>query len=177
MTTEENRSQSKARTALIAAFNQLVLAKPYAEFHISDVIKLADVSRSTFYEHFRSKDDILRLCLTHVLGPLAKAGFSGSDLEQLEMVLEHFQEFEEQTSVYLNGPAATVVTQRLAELIEPLLDAERDPSTAFPNRLLASQIAASTIGLVASWMNHSPRETADCIARQLQQTARALVNC
>ena len=93
------------------------------------------------------------------------------------MVLEHFQEFEEQTSVYLNGPAATVVTQGLAELIEPLLDAERASKSALSNRLLASQIAASTIGLVVSWMNHSPREAANCIAHQLQQTARALVNC
>lgn len=175
--TEENRSQSKARAALIAAFNQLVLAKPYAEFHISDVIKLADVSRSTFYEHFRSKDDILRLCLTHVLGPLAEAGFSGSDYGQLKMVLEHFQEFEEQTKVYLNGPAATVVMQRLAELIEPLLNTERDPKSALSNRLLATQIASSTVGLLASWMYQSPMETADCIAQQLQQTARALVNC
>ena len=177
MSNNSNPQRSKARAALIASFNELVLVKPYADFHISDIIKRADVSRSTFYEHFRSKDDILKLCLTDVLGPLARAGIQEGSHEHLTMILEHFVEFEQQTRVYLSGPASVVVIDRLAELIEPLLPKEQRESGSVSVGLLAMQIACSTIGLISSWLQQESREPASRIAAHLERTAGALIQC
>ena len=56
----ENRQVRKTRAALLDAFGRLVLERGYADIRIADVIRQANVGRSTFYEHFRSKDDLLR---------------------------------------------------------------------------------------------------------------------
>lgn len=45
------------RERLIAAFVELVAAKGYGQVSIAEVIKLARVSRRTFYEHFRTTED------------------------------------------------------------------------------------------------------------------------
>lgn len=49
----------KAREALRNALSELVLEKPYEEITVQDVTQRADVSRSSFYVHFRDKDDLL----------------------------------------------------------------------------------------------------------------------
>ena len=61
------------RTAILAAFRDLVLARRYSDIRVADIVRRADAGRSTFYEHFRGKDDVLRHSLAAVLTPLAEA--------------------------------------------------------------------------------------------------------
>lgn len=169
---------TKSKQALIDAFNQLVLANPYREFHIADIISRADVSRSTFYEHFRNKDDILRYCMTHVLTPLADAGFPGGDAECIKMVLDHFREFEKRARVYLNGPVCDLVEELLSEMIvDNLALHERVIEWPVPSNLIGQQISASTIALVRGWIN-TPEAKVDPqkLAMQIVSSATALIN-
>src|SRR5690606_226871 len=49
------RTREALRSALIAE----ILEKGYAQVTVQDIIDRADVGRSTFYAHFRDKDDLL----------------------------------------------------------------------------------------------------------------------
>jgi len=175
MTHPGKSKQAKSKSALINAFDELVLQRPYSEFHIADIISAADVSRSTFYEHFRNKEDILRLSLTGILGPLANAGFDEGDVDGIAFVLEHFREFESLAKVYLNEPIFNVVVSLLGELVESRLGNEVEPSScSFPLNLLASQIASSTMGVIKTWLGESGRVNAQDLASQLQLGSEAI---
>jgi len=49
---------SRTRERLGDALVSLILEKPFADITVQDVLDRAQVSRSTFYEHYRDKDDL-----------------------------------------------------------------------------------------------------------------------
>jgi AcrR family transcriptional regulator len=52
-------AQSAARARILEAFRLLMLERGYRRLTIRQVLERAHVGRTTFYAHFRSKDDLL----------------------------------------------------------------------------------------------------------------------
>ncbi len=86
-----SRQARRSRAAFLEAFNELVLTRGYNDIRVGDIIRRADVGRSTFYEHFRNKDDLLRQSMSHMLSVMADAVCEACDLQKLRWVLEHFR--------------------------------------------------------------------------------------
>ncbi|MBI3439910.1 MAG: TetR family transcriptional regulator, partial [Proteobacteria bacterium] len=55
----EDRRIQKTRQLLHDALASLIREKPYDAISVSDVLERANVGRSTFYMHFRDKDELL----------------------------------------------------------------------------------------------------------------------
>ena len=55
-----DRRQRKTRQAIFSAFAELLSLKKYSVITVGDIIKKADVGRSTFYSHFDTKDYLLK---------------------------------------------------------------------------------------------------------------------
>ena len=72
------------RGRLLEAMAQVVAGKGYAASTVADVIARAGVSRKTFYEHFRDKEDCFLAAydvgVDLLLGALAGAGSADQDL-------------------------------------------------------------------------------------------------
>ncbi|MBL9149550.1 MAG: TetR/AcrR family transcriptional regulator [Phycisphaerae bacterium] len=165
---------------IVAAFNRLALERRFDEFTVSDVIARAGVGRSTFYEHFRGKEDVLRRAVSGLLAPLADAvGPTGAGdatlAERVRGILEHVREFRAQSSALLAGPAALDVRRRLAELhLERL--ARRDPPPKMPLPLLAETLAYAQLGLLATWIERPSGADAATVAATIVRTTRAFVD-
>ena len=56
----EDRRVRKTKRVLKNALTELILEKGYEEVSVQEVIDRADVGRTSFYSHFRSKEDLLR---------------------------------------------------------------------------------------------------------------------
>ena len=54
-----DRRVRRSRDLLFQALIALILEKGYDRITVQDILDRADVGRSTFYEHYRSKDDLL----------------------------------------------------------------------------------------------------------------------
>lgn len=66
-----DRRVARMRRSILAAFSTLVEDCGYQAVTIQDVIAAADVGRSTFYLHFRGKDDLILARLAELGGDLA----------------------------------------------------------------------------------------------------------
>ncbi len=58
-TRDPDRRVRKTRALLQHALQELILEKGYEAITVQDLLDRADVGRSTFYAHFRDKDDLL----------------------------------------------------------------------------------------------------------------------
>ena len=56
---DSDRRVVRTKTNLSKALIELIVEKPYKSISINDILERADVGRSTFYNHYQDKDDLL----------------------------------------------------------------------------------------------------------------------
>ena len=163
----------KTRTGLMRAFNSLVLSRGYDGVTPADVAEAAGVARSTLYEHFAGKEDLLRHSLLPILEPLAACVGSPDLPPRLEFMLEHIRGSRRMARELLSGRARTVASRALAELIELRLTDERGGCMAMPRPLRAAYLASGTLGLLDKWLSGREACAVPVLARALQASTYA----
>ena len=174
----QNRQVRKTRASIVGAFNELVVERRYGDIRIADIIRRADTGRSTFYEHFRNKDDLLRESLSPVLSILAEAVEEGCDMQRLRHILEHFRENSKLARGLLNGPSSTQVVAVLANLIEgrlEVLQGKSNTTLVLPLALVAAQTAGSQLGLIRAWLDRGVSCSSAAVAEAMHRSATAIV--
>lgn len=66
----EDRRIQKTQNLLRRALVSLIAEKPYDSIVVKEILDRANVGRSTFYMHFRDKDDLLVSGIHNMLGPV-----------------------------------------------------------------------------------------------------------
>ncbi|WP_069161254.1 TetR/AcrR family transcriptional regulator [Nocardia altamirensis] len=77
MTGSTDRRVRRTKSLLHRALIELMLERGYDRISVRDILHRADVGRSTFYAHFRDKDDLLLLSSTDYLRAAVTATGSG----------------------------------------------------------------------------------------------------
>jgi AcrR family transcriptional regulator len=188
--TRDRRIQ-KTEALLRGALAGLVHEKPYEEIVVKEILARANVGRSTFYTHFRDKDDLLLDCIREILRSARPSGTGRARLHPIDRlvwfsrpILEHI-ESQRRAGHALMGPEGRRamherIRQALAQLIEDevgtaLRQAGGAPRHASPD-LLARWIASSFV-LVLNWWVESgtplPAHEADSLFRGLVVPALA----
>lgn len=174
--TRDARAQ-RTRAALLSAFNELVLARPYESIRVADVIASARVGRSTFYEHFRDKDHLLRASLAGPIGALTTLLDARQDVAHAEGMLLHFAENRRRALALLRGTPHRHLVRALREQLEPRLAAHapngRSGSRA-PLLLATTQLAGALLAVLEAWLGEEVEGSAKEIARAMQSAALAL---
>ena len=159
-----DRRVLRTKKALHAAFAELVLNRRYDEIQVGDITEDADVGRSTFYEHFRGKDDLLVQSLCAMLDVLAEAACRVDDGIHLEGILAHFWENKSHARFLLAGPPSQHVFPLLVRELTQRIE-ERLPTNAssLPSRLVALRAAEGTFAVLRAWLAGE----ADCSPAEL----------
>jgi AcrR family transcriptional regulator len=174
-----DRRIERTRQALRSAFVNLTLTRGYTEVTVEDIAAQANVGRSTFYMHYRGKDDLLRQSLTWPSAPLAAIVAGDVAPDKLVPLLEHFREQRKLNRVFFETPIRTIWVRHLAGLIEQHLPgtarSERASRLQLPRSLMALQLAETQIGLIAHWLTGRFNVRPDIVAETLVATTRAQV--
>jgi AcrR family transcriptional regulator len=177
------RTRQLLRDALLA----LITEKGYARVTVQDIIDRADVGRSTFYVHFRDKEDLLVYGLEELRSPFGPE-LHASDPSQPQRpapsstlaVFEHFAHYRDVWKAMAGRRGADTFTQYLhgflSELLRDQLSARApDSQTQVPVDALVEFAASTLIGLGMHWwlgndLPHTPQEI-DQIYRRLTEPA------
>src|SRR6202007_2792134 len=110
-----DRRIERTREAIAGAFNSLIFeGRRYDRIRVADLIARAGVGRSTFYEHYRSKDDVLAETIRHPFAMLAAAVDADMQIATLREVLTHFYENRAQAKLIFAGRARRKIARVLA---------------------------------------------------------------
>jgi AcrR family transcriptional regulator len=167
----------RTREALLQAFFALVLSQPFEELSAEQIAAHAGVGRSTFYEHFRGKNELLAASIAGPFGALADTVAEKDNTERLTRVLEHFWQNRHVARALFNGPMRARMAAVLERLVRQRLRADRAASARFalPAQLASVQIAATLFAPVTAWLTDGPACSAPRLARALRRSTRALV--
>jgi AcrR family transcriptional regulator len=164
-----SRQVRRTQQALLRSFAHLILERGYEALTVRDIIAHADVGRSTFYEHFDNKEQLLRLSMMPLLRVLADAVDEGGSLEALRAVLAHFWKSRRVARGMFGSGTRPIVQAFLAELIEERLATRTRGAEPplLPLPLIASTLAEGELGLLYGWLTSRTPCDSDLIARAL----------
>lgn len=183
-----DRRVQKTKTSLHNALIGLAREKPYPSIAVKEILSRANVGRSTFYTHFRDKDDLLESGIHEVLQSIRHQPRSGSPLERIVAfslpLLTHIDEHRRARGPQMKREGRLVMHARMQHLLTGLIAGElavavgESPRPPIPTDLLARHIA-STFVVVLNWWVESdsllrPAEV-DLVFRRLVISALAEV--
>jgi AcrR family transcriptional regulator len=167
----EDRRVQRTKAALVGAFLHLVLDRRYDQITVADIVGRAGVGRSTFYEHYDNKDELLTEGLMGPFSVLADMVVGAADQGQVLETIEHFWENRRVGNVLFAGPTRQLVMRTLASAIEQRLQARlrtANPSE-LPAPLASAYLASAQVGLLSEWLSgHTscpPGVVADALRR------------
>lgn len=163
----------KSERAVMDAFIEMVQEERYDHIRVSDIVRESAVGRSTFYDHFRDKDDVLLHSMAGIFQILASAMDDSTSMERLEGILLHFNENQQLARSLMNSPSMKVVQRGLADAFAKRLTM----NLSHPVPLVAMQLADAVWSLVRSWLMNdssiSARQLAEAMRKSVQAIFRA----
>jgi len=178
-----DRRKRRSRAALRAGLLELIGVKPYDTITIDDVADTADVSRATFYAHYRDKADLLAELSDEMISeaaaratsipaqdtqPGAAARYSGSAAAQ---VIVHAAEHRDLYQLVLSGAGGKEPRKRLisslqtavASVFSRLADTlERTPR--MPMEIISRAFTGALLAVIEAWLAGEYEGTPDEIA-------------
>jgi AcrR family transcriptional regulator len=179
--TEDRRIQ-KTLSLLRGALVSLIAEKPYDSIVVKEILDRANVGRSTFYTHFRDKDDLLVTGIHDMLGPVpspTRTGGRGLDrtlwfsLPLFEHHYRHAHAWGDRIGArgrtILHEHLRRVLTGIVAEVMKKDCRTGRQSSRQIPPEVVSAYVA-STFVLVLNWwldarMRLPPKEINDVFRR------------
>jgi len=145
-----DRRKQRTRKAAVGAFIELLMTEGYEAVAMTAVAERADLGRSTLYEHFRTKDDLLAAAMDWPLRVLAA---DPPDPAALLAFIEHVRERSGAVRVLLEQPLRSRIARLLAARIVPGLHARGVVGPRADVRALAC--AEGQFAALAMWMQGS----------------------
>lgn len=162
------------RGDLLAAFTKLLFAKGLDQVAVQQIAASAGHARSTFYEHFSSKEDVLRASMSRFFAVIADCLVSEEPPELLSKVLEHLWQNRRLSDAIFSGQARVVLARNQIDLVESRLRSiEPTRGLNLPPRLAAAQIAEGQLALLENWMRGRAFCSIENLAAGLHRSSRA----
>lgn len=187
----EDRRILKTKELLREALGALICEKPYDAITVREILDRANVGRSTFYMHFRDKDELLSNCIHDMLGALPSTGLPSSAKPYERIILFSLSVFEHVHQHRRVAPAKIgtrawavihkhlhrVLAKSITDELRKKLHGRRKTTTQISLDLLV-QYVASTFILVLNWWVESrnplpPKEVNDLFRELVVPTLAA----
>ena len=167
-----DRRQRKSRKAIFQAFAALLQTHRYEQITVQDIIDGADISRSTFYAHFETKDMLLKAMCSDIFdhifsGDLCEYHEQGPQLQaRLAHILYHLQEQKEQVLGILSCEGSSLFMDYFKERLEALFGLYlTDFSQEVPRDFLLHHLVGSFAEAVRWWADRNMVDTPEIVAR------------
>jgi AcrR family transcriptional regulator len=176
---KEDRRAARSRRLLGNALVDLMQEKRYIDITVQDILDRADVGRSTFYAHYRDKEDLLFNSLELALESFIRHMDDGGEDRPFLSTVDFFRHVQQRQDLYralssgqgldlLSGKAQQIMSRKIEQHLEQ--SPYKGQTTAVPLTVLANFLAGSFLTLLKWWMEHrlpySP-EQMDSMYRQL----------
>lgn len=173
---DRDRRVTRTRLALRDALLALLAEKGWDDLNVQEICDRADVGRSTFYFHYRSKEELLSEGLNDLrnglLASAAPGKAAGTRFAFLPGLLAHMQENRAVFRTVVGRRSGHAVERRFRVMVAQLLEREAAPqSPEISPDIRARFVAGGWVDLMAWWVDAADAPPIDVLERQLRQLA------
>ena len=161
---KKDRRSARTQRSLSGALVELITEKRFDDITVQEVIDRADVGRSTFYSHFRDKEDLFQQDWERFLDGLAQH----IDWDQagqgrfvpVAYLFSHLQEFQTFYKSLVRSQKADAIlnsgTSYLSQKVEVALTElfRGRPASSVPIPILSNYLASELFSLLKWWLDH-----------------------
>jgi len=166
----------RTRRALKDAMLALVLEQGFDAVTIEQITHRADLGRTTFYLHYRDKEELLLESIRELIDDLV-AHIRVSNSSPILLAFQHAAENADLYRIILRGEGAysaverlrKTINQTIEELFKEFLQARADVEpdlirSSFPLEVVTNFLAGSLLGLLTWWLEERPPYTTEQMA-------------
>jgi AcrR family transcriptional regulator len=175
------------RAALQRAFKSLLRTRPYESIAVEEICRLANVGRSTFYTHFRSKDDLKRSGVEALRRQLLERQKNAAQSNHNERhpaltftsdLFSHARDHVDHYRALVGGRGGTVVLQTLKQTVTDLARAELSASSgskspdAIEREAAVQYVVGAFMALLTWWLDRGatiPTERIDAMFQRFMR--------
>lgn len=153
-----DRRLRKSRDAIFRAFSTLLTRKRYEQITVQDIIAEADISRSTFYAHFETKDMLLQAMCSDIFDHIFAGDICDYTDQQetlpsrLAHILWHLSERRQDVLGILASDSGQLFLQYFQDRLEALFGLYlKDFSADVPPEFMLNHLVGSFTEAVRWW--------------------------
>jgi AcrR family transcriptional regulator len=178
---KSDRRVSRTRRQLREALMSLILEKGYDAVTVEDITARADLGRTTFYLHYKDKEELLLESIDAIANDLKAqvdllAGAHGQTAVQprpIHLAFHHAAEHADLYRIILQGEGATKTATRIRRTISSgvieFLEARAESSQGSPApppviQMIADYFASALLGYLTWWLEEGTPDTPDAVA-------------
>lgn len=167
-----DRRISRTQRVLRRALLTLQGKKAYEAITVEELCAQADVGRSTFYEHFRGKDDLKRNAIHALEAELEGTGSTGQAFGFSLPLLRHAQSHLRHVRSLGRGRGREVALKALGDLVHRRIQAELSAGQLPAEQLdlAARYFSGAFMAVLTEWLDsgaHMPPEEVDAAFQRL----------
>jgi AcrR family transcriptional regulator len=184
---KEDRRTRRTRQLLGHAFVDLMTEKRYDSITVQDIIDRADIGRSTFYAHYRDKEDLFVREFESQLADLGHQIEPGSAGEMPLVpslgLFRHVRDHHQLYRALARGRGLEVIQKTsqgyLSRTVEERLEAlaSEGQIADVPRPVVAAYLAGSLLSLLQWWLDndmpHTPEQMGEFYQRLVTPNAKA----
>ena len=156
---------NRTKRSLSGALVELIQEKHFDEITVQNVLDRADVGRSTFYSHFRDKEDLFQQNWQHFIDMLVsqvdwkQAGrgsfipvyFLFDHLKNVQPFYRGLVRSRKTDAIFKSG--VTLMTERINRSLTDWLGGKPTPSVPVP--ILSHYLSSEIFSLLRWWLEHN----------------------
>lgn len=196
-----DRRKQRTRRQLKEALFSLILEKGYDAVTIEDITERADLGRTTFYLHYRDKEELLLESIDSIseelmaqIAPIPPASWndqpdaSGSNpRDPIRVVFRHAADNAPLYLIILHGEGATrtsrrvrdIISQKVIEVLHASVEGGVPIHPQVPEDVFAGYLGGALMGMITWWLEskapYSADEMADMFRRLFFQGGRNIL--
>lgn len=175
-----DRRIDKTQQALRDAMSSLIDEKPYEQITVKDLVERANVARSSFYAHFRDKDDLL-LSGFKMIGINSSDDIFGDaeahDYPNFAIVLfRGSEQFKSMSRAFLTLDSGTVASHHIRNMLiiqtrDWIKRNSKGEASAADIEAIVHYLASALLGLLTWWVNNDFPHSAQVMSDKFNQLA------
>lgn len=149
-----DRRTRKTQSAIYSAFVSLIVERGYDTISVQQIIDEADVGRTTFYAHFRSKDDLLMFGFQRLRDDLQRHLDDDRRNEPwsfLKFLLEHARSHLGLYRALLRGNGGPLAERAFQAIVDELVAREFKDQSKSSSEIAI--IAGGLMGGIRNWID------------------------